>query len=231
MAEVANDSANPDITLLRSINDLTRQTPRGLDRAVEFAGGYGLITLTALLAGWCWWRVARRSADAPAAVAGVLWSCMAAGIALLLNIPVRALVRRPRPYVDHDGLDVLVRGHHTTSFVSDHVALTAAVAVGLFMVSRKAGAIALGIALAEAFAQVFVGAHYPTDVVGGFALGAATVLLLAPLALALLTALTGALARSRASFLVCARPAPARRPPRTASPHPRHSAADKDLAA
>jgi undecaprenyl-diphosphatase len=231
MAEVANDSTNPDIGLLRSINDLAKQAPRGVDRAVEFAGEYGLIVLTALLAGWCWWRLARRSADAPAAVAGVLWSCLAAGIALLLNFPVRALVQRPRPFVDHDGLDVLVRGHHTASFVSDHVALTAAVAVGLFMVSRKAGAVAIAVALAEGFAQVYLGAHYPTDVVGGFALGAATALLLAPPALALLTALTRAVARTRAAFLVQARPAVPGRPARTASPHRWHSAADKDLAA
>jgi undecaprenyl-diphosphatase len=231
MAEVASDSSNPDITLLRSINDLAKQAPRGVDRAVELVGEYGLIVLTALLAGWCWWRVARRSADAPAAVAGVLWSCIAAGIALLLNIPVRALVQRPRPYVDHDGLDVLVRGHHSASFVSDHVALLAAVAVGLFMVSRVAGSVAIGVTLAEGFAQVYVGAHYPTDVVGGFALGAATALLLAPLALALLTALTAALARGRASFLVVAPPAPYPRPPRAGSPRRWHSAADKDLAA
>jgi undecaprenyl-diphosphatase len=231
MAEVASDSTNPDIALLRSLNELARHAPRGADRAVELAGGYGLIALTALLAGWCWWRVARRSADAPAAVAGVLWSCLAAGVALLLNIAVRALVQRPRPYVDHDGLDVLVRGHHSASFVSDHVTLTAAVAVGLFMVSRTAGALALGIALAEGFAQVYLGAHYPTDVIGGFALGAATVLLLAPPALALLTALTQAVARGRASVLVVARPAPRSRPPRAAAPHGWHSAADKDLAA
>ncbi|WP_329176207.1 phosphatase PAP2 family protein [Streptomyces sp. NBC_01477] len=231
MAEVANDSANPDITLLRSINDLAKQAPRGVDRAAEFFGEYGLIAVTALLAGWCWWRVARRSADAPAAVAGVLWSCLAAGIALLLNFPVRALVQRPRPYVDHDGLDVLVSGQHGTSFVSDHMALIAAAAVGLFMVSRKAGVIAMGLALVEGFTQVYLGVHYPTDVIGGFALGAATVLLLAPAALALLTALTTAVARTRASFLVRARPTPYGRPPRAASPHRWHSADDKDLAA
>lgn len=231
MAEVASDSSNPDITLLRSINGLAKQAPRGVDRAVELVGGYGLIVLTALLAGWCWWRLARRSSDAPAAVAGVLWACLAAGTALLLNFPVRALVQRPRPAVDHGGLDVLVSGHHTTSFVSDHVTFTAAVAVGLFLVSRKAGAVAIGVALAEGFAQVYLGAHYPTDVVGGFALGAATALLLAPPALALLTALTRAVARTRASFLVQSHPAPYGRPPRTAAPHRRHSAADKDLAA
>jgi undecaprenyl-diphosphatase len=233
MAEVANDSVNPDVSLLRDINGLARHAPRGVDRAVEFVGGYGLIALTVLLAGWCWWRVARRSceADAPAAVAGVLWSFLAAAIALLLNFPIRALVRRPRPFTQHDGLDVLVHGRNDYSFVSDHTTLIAALAVGVFMVSRTYGVIALLLALCEGFCRVFTGVDYPTDVVGGFALGAATALLLAPLGLALLTALTRTLATSRASFLVQAghRPVPA--PERDQPAAPRHHADDKDLAA
>lgn len=233
MADVAHDSANPDISLLRDINDLARQAPRGVDRFVEFAGEYGLIALMVLLAGLCWWRVARRSPDAPAAVAGVMWSGLAAGIALLLNIPIRALVQRPRPFVDHDGIDVLVHGKTDYSFVSDHATLTAAMAVGIFMVSRKLGALALLLALGEGFCRVYLGVHYPTDVIGGFALGAATTLLLAPLALALLTALTTAVSRSRAASLVRSPRAPRLTPPapRRGEAYPHPSAHDKDLAA
>jgi len=228
MAEVANDSVTPDISLLRDINGLAKRAPHGVDRAMEFIGEYGLIALTLLLALWCWWRVARRAEDAPAAVAGVLWSVLAAGIALLLNIPVRALVQRPRPFVDHSGIDVLVHGKHDYSFVSDHATLTAAVAVGLFMVSRKVGTVAVLLALCEGFCRVYLGVHYPTDVIGGFALGAATVLLLAPLALTLLTALTTAVAGSRAAFLVTA---PRRPREIDTAPGRRHTATDKDLAA
>lgn len=49
MAEVANDSVNPDISLLRDINGLAKQAPRGVDHAMEFMGEYGLIALMLLL--------------------------------------------------------------------------------------------------------------------------------------------------------------------------------------
>jgi undecaprenyl-diphosphatase len=199
---------------------------------VEFIGEYGLIALVVLLAGLCWWRVARRApvADAPAAVAGVLWSGLAAGIALLLNIPIRALVQRPRPFVEHDGLDVLIKGKTDYSFVSDHATLTAAMAVALFMVSRKIGTVAILLALGEGFCRVYMGVHYPTDVIGGFALGAATALLLAPLALALLTSLTTAVSHSRASSLIHSRHRSPAAPNGTPA-SPRHHADDKGLAA
>ena len=55
-----------------------------------------------------------------------------------------------------------------------------------------------------------MGVHYPTDVIGGFALGTAVALLLAPLAMMLLTPLTTTIAGSRVGWLIqAARPAPA----------------------
>ena len=227
MAELAPDGSNPDVSLLRDINGLAEDAPRWLDRIMEFVGEYGLVVLMVLLLGWCWWRVARRSPEAPAAVAGVLWSGLAAGIAVLLNIPLRGFVERPRPFVDHDGLDVLIKGKTDFSFVSDHATLTMAVAVGLFLVSRRVGAVALVVAVAEGFCRVYMGVHYPTDVVGGFALGTAVALLLAPLAMALLTPLVTAVGGSGAGWLVRA---PVKR--RTSGePYPEPVAYDKDLAA
>jgi|GEM_PF-5631185 undecaprenyl-diphosphatase len=230
-AGIASDAVNPDVSLLRTVNGLARHAPHAVDRVVEAAAGYGLVAVVLLLALCCWWLPARRAEDAPAAVAGTAWAALAAGAAVLLDIPVRALVQRPRPWVEHDGLDVLVHGGGRYSFASAQAAVAAAVAVGLFMVNRRFGALALLAALAEGFAQVYTGSHYPTDVAGGFALGAATALLLAPPALAVLASLAARLTRTRAAFLVrspLGRPATDGLGPPMRLPH---NAGDKDLAA
>ncbi|GAC1361611.1 MAG: hypothetical protein NVSMB32_00820 [Actinomycetota bacterium] len=47
------------------------------------------------------------------------------------------------------------------SFPSDHAAVAGAVATALFLVDRRIGLVAAILALAMAFARVYVGAHYP----------------------------------------------------------------------
>lgn len=233
MAELAFDGANPDTGLLYNINDLARSAPGWLDRTVVFLGQYGLIAAMALLVLWFWWRVARRQGDdAPTAVAGVVWAVLAAGIALSLNVPIRGLVQRPRPFVDNENLDVLLHGPMGFSFANSQAALTMAVAVGLYMVDRRVGWAAGGLAVLEGFTWVFMGVQYPTDVAGGYALGTATALLLAPLAMMLLVPLVTAVARSRARLLVRSgrriAAAGVRDEPRQ---RPEPSTQDKDLAA
>ena len=203
MTEPGFDGSNPDAVLLRHVNDLARSAPHWLDSTVCFLGEYGLVALSVLLVLWCWWRVARRlGEDAPSAVAGVAWTGLAAVIALLLSLPVRQVVQRPRPFDEQSGLYVLLRHTSRFSFVDNHATLTMAVGVGLFMVHRKAGVAGMAIALLAGFARVLMGVNYPTDVIGGYALGTAAVLLLAPLAMVALGPLTAALGRGRAAVLV-----------------------------
>ncbi|WP_405924939.1 phosphatase PAP2 family protein [Streptomyces sp. NBC_00035] len=188
MAGLAESGSNPDVDLLYDINGLAKDAPRWFDRGVEFVGEYGLLIAMVLLVAGCWWSVRRRGGeDAASSVAAVVWAPLAAGIALLVNVPIRDFVARPRPFADHQGLDVLVSGKTDYSFVSDHATLTMAVAVGLFIANRKFGLIGIGLALLEGFCRVYMGVHYPTDVIGGFALGTAVALLLSPLAMLLLT--------------------------------------------
>ncbi|MFE4872840.1 phosphatase PAP2 family protein [Streptomyces sp. NPDC056682] len=210
MAGIAFDGANPDVSLLYDINGLAKDAPSWFDRSMEFIGEYGILLGLVLVVLWCWWSV-RRGEDrrsAVASVAGIVWAPLAAAIAVLVNIPIRGFVQRPRPFVDHKGLDVLIAGKSDFSFVSDHSTIAMAIGAGLFVANRKFGLIALGLALLEGFCRVYMGVHYPTDVVGGFALGTAVVLLLAPLAQLLLTPVVAAVARSpRLGLLVHSRKA------------------------
>ncbi|WP_329300473.1 phosphatase PAP2 family protein [Streptomyces sp. NBC_00659] len=207
MAQLAESGSNPDVDLLYDINGLAEHAPHWLDRVMESVGEWGLLLAMVLLVLWCWSSVRRRGGDdAAATMAALVWAPLAAGIALLVNVPIRGFVERPRPSVDHTGLDVLVGGRTGFSFVSDHATITMAVGVGLFVVHRKFGLAGIALALLEGFCRVFMGAHYPTDVIGGFALGTAVVLLLSPLATALLTPVMKAVERApRAGRLIRAR--------------------------
>ncbi|MDX2810313.1 phosphatase PAP2 family protein, partial [Streptomyces scabiei] len=206
-AIAAESGSNPDVELLYEINGLAKDAPTWLDRVMEFVGEYGLLFAMVLLILWCWWGVRKRGGeDAAVSVAALMWAPLAAGVAVLVNVPIRGFVERPRPFLDHEGLEVLVSGKTDYSFVSDHATLIMAMAVGLFVANRKFGMVGLVIGLLGGFIRVYMGVHYPTDVIGGFALGTAVVLLLSPLAMALLTPLMKAVERSpRVGWVVRAR--------------------------
>ncbi|MFD5034402.1 phosphatase PAP2 family protein [Streptomyces sp. NPDC058405] len=210
MAGLVLDGSNPDVSLLYDINGLAKDAPSWFDRGMEFVGEFGIMLAMVLVVLWCWWSVRKRGSaeDSVTAVAGLVWAPLAAGVALLINIPIRGFVERPRPFMDHKGLEVLVAGKTDFSFVSDHATMAMAIGVGVFVANRKFGFVALGLALLEGFCRVYMGVHYPTDVIGGFALGTAVALLLTPLALALLTPLVSAISRSaRVGWLVRSRAA------------------------
>lgn len=207
MAGLAESGSNPDVELLFDINGLAKDAPRWFDRVMEYVGEYGIVLALILLVVWCWWSVRRRGAeDAASSVAALVWAPLAAAVAVLVNVPIRGFVERPRPFNDHQGLEVLVSGKTDYSFVSDHATIAMALGVGLFVANRKFGLVGIGLALLEGFCRIYMGVHYPTDVVGGFALGTAVALLLSPIAMALLTPVMSAVERSpRVGWLIRSR--------------------------
>jgi undecaprenyl-diphosphatase len=68
-----------------------------------------------------------------------------------------------------------------TSFPSDHAILGFAVGVMIVRFNKKAGSLLIIMATIMAVSRVFVGTHYPGDVIGGAVLGALTSAALAAL--------------------------------------------------
>jgi len=94
---------------------------------------------------------------------------------------VTRLVDRPRPFVADPGrVHLFARHAADPGFPSDHATAAFAIAVAILLRSRRAGLVVLAAAAILAAARVGMGVHYPTDVLGGAALGAACALLLWP---------------------------------------------------
>ncbi|HET9631866.1 MAG TPA: phosphatase PAP2 family protein [Terrabacter sp.] len=154
-------------TLFLRVNDFARATPWLHAPAVAYAK-YGLVVFAALLLVGVWQR--RSSGDRELAAA--VWAGLGTLLAVAVNQPVASLVAERRPYAAHPGVLVLVDRSTDWSFPSDHSVMAGAAAVGLLLVSRRLGAVAAVAALLMAAVRVYVGAHYPDDVVAGLALGA-----------------------------------------------------------
>ena len=137
---------------------------------MRFYAGQGIALFALLLvAGW-WW--ARRSGD-PRRMAVALWAGLATLIAVGINQPIVNSVQEKRPYDAITGTFLLVKRSADYSFPSDHTTMAGAVAAGLLLLSWRLGLLAVAAALFMAFARVYVGAHYPGDVLAGLAVGAA----------------------------------------------------------
>lgn len=89
-----------------------------------------------------------------------------------LSFLVKDLTHRPRPFIAHPQIDPLY-AVHSSSFPAGHAATAFAGAVLLSSLRPRLAPWFLLLAAAIGFSRVYVGVHYPTDVLAGAALGAA----------------------------------------------------------
>jgi membrane-associated phospholipid phosphatase len=88
----------------------------------------------------------------------------------LLALATKAGVERPRPSMTVPQADPLI-GAGGWSFPSGHATTAFAGAVALSYLWRRAAPLFFLLAAAIAFSRVYVGVHYPGDVLAGAALG------------------------------------------------------------
>ncbi|MDA0640149.1 MULTISPECIES: phosphatase PAP2 family protein [Nonomuraea] len=178
----------------RDIVDFALTTPAWLHTLAEVGTDAGLFIFAALFL-VCWWRARHAPArDLAIAIAGP------AGIvgAYVISEVLKLLVREDRPC--RGGVVTIAACPPAAdwSFPSNHSVIAAGAAGTLMLAWRALGWVVVPLAVVMAFSRVFVGVHYPHDVIAGFVLG----LTLAPLlALLMVGAVTPVvrLARARLS--------------------------------
>jgi undecaprenyl-diphosphatase len=165
-------SGSLDYDLFRAVNGLAGRNHVVDAIAVACAKFFPVVFALALVGLWLTWRPTNQRA---AFLAGIS-ALVALGIGQLIGMAFP----RPRPYLAHQ-VNLLIPPTADTSFPSDHATLGFAVAVLIWRYNPRAGTALLLRALVLAFARVFVGAHYPTDVLGGAVLGTLTSMAIAVL--------------------------------------------------
>lgn len=90
---------------------------------------------------------------------------------LINNVILKNVIARVRPYEAIQGLGILVDRQSDWSFPSGHSASSFVVATIIWFHNRKMGTAALALAGLIAVSRLYVGVHYPTDVLAGTASG------------------------------------------------------------
>jgi PAP2 superfamily. len=173
-----------DWSAFQTVNRWSANTPwaHGFFRAYANYG-IALFAVAVALAGWIGLR------DDARILARTIWAGAAAVIVLIVNQPIADAINRARPFAAHRGVLVLVDKSTDPGFMSDHAVVAGAVAVGLVFAVRRVGMVTIIAALLMAFTRVYVGAHYPGDVIAGLVFGGAVAAGGVPLADRVLTPL------------------------------------------
>jgi len=171
-----------DTAILEFLNQFSRLSWT-FDSLIKFISGNHLAKggVLILILWWAWFRVSKDQALVRVHLISTLISCfigMVIAKSLALTLPFRF-----RPLHVEDLNLVLPYGVNQSalegwsSFPSDHSVLFYALAIGMFYVSRTTGILAIVYTtLLIALPRVYLGLHYPTDIIAGIIIGLAIVL-------------------------------------------------------
>ncbi len=105
--------------------------------------------------------------------AGALSLCAMLLGFLCTNVALKHLFARPRPWLDVAGLIPLVEEPDPNSFPSGHTCSAFAAAMAWWRtLPRRWGALAVVLAACMGLSRLYVGVHYPSDVLAGALVGA-----------------------------------------------------------
>lgn len=191
------------MSALAMVTDLDRDA---LGAVIELRTGI-LTTLMTLASAWWLYGLMipaiGAAADLRRRPRAVPWSALLAGVALpaaSLGVQLlKALVARSRPPLVDPGVTALVPLPHDPSFPSGHAASAFAAAGAVALCHRRLRLPVFALAALVAVSRVYLGVHYPLDVLAGAALG--------------LTIAWAVVALSRAARRRLSRPRPGGSPP------------------
>ena len=155
-----------DVSLFRILNEVPPAVASVLTPLSHLFRPAGIVIVVVLIAGFvvAWTR----------SVLPVAAGAVAAAVAWALANLAKAIADRPRPYQVVADAVLRQQPAHGTSFPSSHTAVTVAVVIALLpFLPRVLAGVAIAYAVLVGWSRVYLGVHYPLDVLAGAGIGMA----------------------------------------------------------
>ncbi|WP_379969586.1 undecaprenyl-diphosphatase [Ectobacillus sp. sgz5001026] len=101
---------------------------------------------------------------------------ISAGVALFLNTLIKLFYFTPRPFVKRR-VGILIPSKTDSSFPSKHTILAFAVSTSILLYKRTLGLIMWTLSMLTGFSRIWIGHHYPFDILGSAFIGTMTSIL------------------------------------------------------
>ncbi|MFF4752258.1 phosphatase PAP2 family protein [Streptomyces sp. NPDC002514] len=161
--QLAFDGSGIDGSLFTTVTDFARDT-KWLNTPLELwtNAGLGVFAVLMLLG---WWNARRRDT---AAMTLALAAPVAVVVAFAVTEVAKKLVAEVRPCysLPHDYFVSACPDRTDYAFPSGHATVATAAVAALWLLDRRLAAIAAVFAAFEGFTRVYLGDHYPHDVIG-----------------------------------------------------------------
>jgi len=101
------------------------------------------------------------------------YALISAAFTLLIDMLIQCFYFKPRPFIKHR-VGILIPSKMNSAFLSKHTLLATAVATSIFLRERVFGSVMWGMSLLTGFSRIWVGHHYPSDIVRSLFIGSLT---------------------------------------------------------
>lgn len=102
---------------------------------------------------------------------------ISAGITLLIHTLIKLFYFKPRPF-ERRRVGILIPSKRDSTFPSKHTLLAFAISTSIYLYNRVIGSMLWVLALLTGFSRIWVGHHYPYDIIGSAVIATMTSVIL-----------------------------------------------------
>ena len=158
--------ADADKALFLWINTLVGRAP-AVDAAMGWVASDYLVPVSMGLTLVALWFIGRDTTERMRYQIGMFTALTAMALSSLVVFICNAIFFRPRPFDGLEGVSLLFYQPTDSSFPSNSAAAAFAIAAAVWCVNRRIGTGLFVAAAVYGFSRVYVGVHYPADILGG----------------------------------------------------------------